>query len=184
MVLINSSFNLQVHLRRPWCHCPHLVPWLSLTDHLGLFSLPPVLCLSGNDCLRSECFLQLPGLARSGQQRGHESDGWGLLLSQLCCGLSHSWVLAQSHPLNLTGLKVSNTPEEQVQAGTDGLPSARSGEILPTSLVQQKVMGWGTGWGGCSYGSALSSENFNTPGWTTLLTSTKTTNRTSASDLL
>ncbi|EDL87329.1 plasma membrane proteolipid [Rattus norvegicus] len=56
------------------------------------------LCLSGDDCLRTECFLQLPGLARSGQQRGHESDGWGLLLSQLCCDLSHGWVLAQGHP--------------------------------------------------------------------------------------
>lgn len=98
VVLTNSSFYPQVYLRRPWCHCSHVVSWLSLTDHLGLFSPPPVLCLSGDDCLRSECFLQLPGLARSGQQRGHESDGWGLLLSQLCCGLSHSWVLAQGQP--------------------------------------------------------------------------------------
>lgn len=72
-----------------WCHCPHVVSWLSLTDHFGLFSPLPVLCLPGDDCLRSECVLQLPSLARRGQQRGHESDGWGLLLSQLCCGLSH-----------------------------------------------------------------------------------------------
>lgn len=33
---------------------------------------------------------------------------------------------------NLTGLKLSSTPEEQAQAGTDGLPRASSGDILPT----------------------------------------------------
>lgn len=38
--------------------------------------------------------------------------------------------------------KLSSTPEEQAQAGTDGLPSARSGDIIPTFFIQQ-VMGWG-----------------------------------------
>lgn len=51
--------------------------------------------------------------------------------------------LSTGSPPNLTGLKLSSTPEEQAQADTDGLPSARSGDILPTSLIQQKVMGWG-----------------------------------------
>jgi hypothetical protein len=45
-----------------------------------------ILCLSGDDRLWCERFLQLPGLARSGQQRSHQSNGWWLCLSHLCFG--------------------------------------------------------------------------------------------------
>lgn len=40
--------------------------------------------------------------------------------------------LSTGSSLNLTGLKLSSTPEEQAQAGTDGLPRASSEDILPT----------------------------------------------------
>lgn len=57
------------------------------------------------------------------------------------------------------------TPEEQAQAGTEGLPRTSSGDILPTPLIQQKVTG-DVGF----HGSALPPEDFSIPGWATLLT--------------
>lgn len=52
----------------------------------GVFFLS-VLFVFSDDCLRSERFLQLPGLAGSGQQRGHQSDGRWLRLEH--CAMAH-----------------------------------------------------------------------------------------------
>lgn len=155
-----------------------MVSLLSLTDHLGIFSSPlPVFCLSGDDCLWSECFLQLPGLARSGQQCSYKSDGWGLLLSQLSRGLSCCWVLAQGHHPILPDSSSPALQRNRPKLARMGCQEPAVGTSYPPPLIQQKVTG-DVG----SHGSALS-EDFSIPGWATLLTSTKCTNRPPASNL-
>lgn len=57
---------------------PH--PQCHATDDSALVSSLSVLFMFSDDCLRSECFLQLPGLARSRQQCSHQSDGRRLRL--------------------------------------------------------------------------------------------------------
>ena len=95
------SCYMVVWLRGSWCGCQGSAFWLTEGPRVSL-SAPPclvpvslsqlllsslsVLFLFSDDCLWSECFLQLPGLARSRQQCSHQSDGWWLCLSHLCHG--------------------------------------------------------------------------------------------------
>lgn len=102
-------------LRGPRVHCqpvPGCPPGAFITvttpplchaadDSALLFSLSVFLVFS-DDCLWSECFLQLPGLARSGQQCSHQSDGWWLLLNPRAAARlgaeGCSWVTVQGGP--------------------------------------------------------------------------------------
>ena len=61
----------------PTCHA---------SDRLTSVSSLSVLFVFSDDCLWSEHFPQLPGLARSRQQCSHQSDGWWLCLNHLCHG--------------------------------------------------------------------------------------------------
>uniref|UniRef100_A0A8P0NPI5 Plasmolipin n=2 Tax=Canis lupus familiaris TaxID=9615 RepID=A0A8P0NPI5_CANLF len=60
---------------------------VELTSLKGTRPYNQLLFVFSDDCLRSERFLQLPGLAGSGQQRGHQSDGRWLRLEH--CAMAH-----------------------------------------------------------------------------------------------
>lgn len=116
-----------------------------------------------DDCLWSEHVFQLPGLARSRQQCGHQSDGWRLRLNNLCHGspwgrrlqsghsaewprsqgLSPVWSLSDhqtwAHP---TLLRNQDPSSGLAQVGTGmGRKEANSQARLPIPLIQQKVTG-------------------------------------------
>lgn len=130
LVLVNGGALLKVllsvGLRRsvwhsdpchptPQCHSAHQLSF-------GVFFIS-VLCMFSDDCLRSERFLQLPGLAGRGQQCSHQSDGWRLRLGHLCHGPPWGRRLQLGHS---TGRPASPRPEPFVESAWKGLRLLRS----------------------------------------------------------
>lgn len=169
-----------------WSQAAHLVPLLLLAQPTprrrrlssAVFSCLPVLFVFSDDCLRSERLLQLPGLERSGQQRGHQSDGWWLHLTT-CATARHgaeggSRVTVQSglaspRPLLSDHQTWARPTLRRNQDPFSGLArvcthmackeASNSRDRFPIPLIQQKV----TGDTGLTV-SALSLEGFSVQG--------------------
>lgn len=132
LVLVNGGWGVGVLLQVLLSACLRLAVWRS---YLSLPTPPrpvprctptqlwcllrlPVLFVCRDDCLRSERFLQLPGLAGSGQQCRHQSDGWGLRLDHLCRGPPRGRRLQPGPSL---GWPPSPRPEPSVESAWKGL---------------------------------------------------------------